>query len=225
MPDLTDVHRDLARRALVVGGYPDYSSAGERLRRSAVLEAVATAIALAEERGSTAHSTCTADGCGGQLVVADDGRWHHAGPHGAGLHRPVPADPTPAEEAAFAQGLGQAFAEALAVLEAPDPDGSIRAIAAEYGVDRDLDGPPSALAAAILAAASSGGLLDTDEPQPDEPPCSHPRGHVLGNEDGMRYCPDCGDVAVTPVPGTAADRLSWTGAEGLIITPPPADPS
>lgn len=90
-------------------------------------------------------------------------------------------------------------------------------------------------AAIARAAEPAGGLLDTDEPQPDEVPCPHPHGHVLGNEDGLRYCPDCGDVEVAdshevadaaltsqrPDLSAAADRLSWSGGEGLIITPPP----
>jgi hypothetical protein len=45
------------------------------------------------------------------------------------------------------------------------------------------------------------GLLETDEPQPDEEPCRH-RGRGL-QDDGRLVCVDCGDVDVLP-PGDEA---------------------
>lgn len=62
-------------------------------------------------------------------------------------------DPTNAEEAAYRHGLGQAFAESLALLDAPDPAASIRAAASSYGVVRELTGSPTGAAAALLRTA------------------------------------------------------------------------
>jgi hypothetical protein len=70
--DLTDAHRDQARRALLAGGYP-WSSTNPAAR-AGVLEAIATAIALAlaEERGTDSITGEYCSGCGAHADEPND---------------------------------------------------------------------------------------------------------------------------------------------------------
>ena len=190
MPDLTPAHRDHARRALVASGYPigDDVDALERIRRTELLEAVATAIALAEQRG------------------------------------PVPAAP-PADgvEVLLLPDPAEAAVDVLGYLQARLDVGALDDVVIATHDGHELrSGALWALVLGDLDADEPGGLLETDEPQPDEVPCAHPDGYGDPDPaDGYRYCRSgCGDVAVAD---WRAERLSWNPGD-IVVTPPP-DPS
>lgn len=212
MPTLTAAHRDHARRALIASGYPigDDIDALERLRRTELLEAVATAIALAEQRGPVRPAPPTDPLA---LLLPD---WSAAAVDVLGFLQSRVAPATVVDDVVLAEHDGHELRTGALwalVLGNPDDDGD----GSDYcpGCGAHADDPDDAAQRRGCRVCSGGEHPDGLEVRD---------GVVVQGNARVAALQRLADVEPTPADedDRRADRMTWAPGD-LVITPPPPD--